>query len=299
MLRSLCDELIDNVIERGECDFVEDIARWVPMVVIGDMLGVAPEDRGLLLKWSDEMLGGGETARIEDEVKRREHTRAIVEEYMQYAHAVITDRRGRAETDDLMSLLVHAELDGDRLDDEEILQESLLILIGGDETTRHVMTGGLRALLEHRDAMQSLVRDPSGIPTAVEEMLRWVSPIKNMNRTVTRDTELRGQKLSEGDRVLLLYPSGNRDERQFPEPDTFDVRRTPNNHIAFGGFGAHFCLGSSLARLELRILFEHVLARLPDLELATEEPLEERASNFIVGIEKMPVRFSPGRKLEA
>ena len=291
-LHALCDELIDAVSERGECDFVADIARWVPMVVIGDMLGVAPEDRGMLLHWSDEMLGGGEVAEIESGAERLARARAVVEEYLRYAQSVLADRRHRAPTDDLMSLLVHAELDGDRLADEEILQESLLILIGGDETTRHVMTGGLRALLEHPDQLRALREDPRLLPSAVEEMLRWVSPIQNMNRTLTRDVELHGEKLHEGERVLLLYPAANRDERQFPEPDRFDVRRNPNHHVAFGGFGTHFCLGASLARLELRVLFEQVLRRMPDLELAGELPL--RPSNFIVGIERMPVRFTPG-----
>ncbi|MCH2173815.1 cytochrome P450 [Myxococcota bacterium] len=293
MLHALCDQLIDDVIERGECDFVADIARWVPMVVIGDMLGVEPEDRGMLLRWSDEMLGGGEVAEIEDDVARRERTREVVTEYMAYTSAVISNRRA-SPRDDLMSILVESVIDGESLEDEEILQESLLILIGGDETTRHVMTGGLKALLDHPDQMRLLREDPSKIPVAVEEMLRWVSPIQNMNRTLTRDYEFNGQKLREGDRVLLLYPSGNRDERVFPDPDAFDVERTPNDHVAFGGFGAHFCLGASLARLELRVLFEHVLRRLPNLEFANAESLPLRPSNFIVGIEKMPVRFTPG-----
>ncbi len=295
-LHALCDELIDAVIERGECDFVADIARWVPMVVIGDMLGVAPEDRDMLLRWSDEMLGGGAAAEIEDEEARREHSREIVMEYLRYAQGVLADRREREPTDDLMSILMHAELDGDRLAEEEILQESLLILIGGDETTRHVMTGGLRALLDHPEQMQVLRDDPSKIPTAVEEMLRWVTPIQNMNRTLTREIEMHGEKMREGERVLLLYPAANRDERQFPDPDTFDVSRTPNDHVAFGGFGTHFCLGASLARLELRVLFEHVLRRMPDLALASDD-LPLRPSNFIVGIEEMPVRFTPGKRV--
>jgi cytochrome P450 family 142 subfamily A polypeptide 1 len=294
MLHALCDELIDAVVARGECDFVADIARWVPMVVIGDMLGVAPEDRDMLLRWSDEMLGGGEAAEIEDEQARRDHARAVVEEYLRYAQGVLADRRKRAPMDDLMSILTHAEIEDDRLADEEILQESLLILIGGDETTRHVMTGGLHALLQHPEQLRALREDPSGIPAAVEEMLRWVSPIQNMNRTLTRDVELHGEKLREGERVLLLYPAANRDERQFPEPDRFDVARTPNDHVAFGGFGTHFCLGASLARLELRVLFEHVLRRMPDLELASAAPLPLRPSSFIVGIEEMPIRFTPG-----
>jgi cytochrome P450 family 142 subfamily A polypeptide 1 len=293
MLRGLCDELIDAVSERGECDFVADIARWVPMVVIGDLLGIEPADRGLLLKWSDELLGGGHVAEIADDAERRRYARSIGDEYGRYIQAVIEDRRRRPRSD-LMTILVEGEVDGDRLTDEEIRQESLLILIGGDETTRHVLTGGLEQLIRNPDQKRLLVDDPRLMPTAVEEMLRWVSPIQNMNRTLLSDVELRGQKLREGDRVLLLYPSGNRDARKFERPETFDVARDPNEHVAFGGFGTHFCLGASLARLELAVVFERLLARLPDIELATEEPLKLRPSNFIVGIEEMPVRFTAG-----
>ena len=170
---------------------------------------------------------------------------------------------------------------------------TLLILVGGDETTRHVISGGMQALIEHPDQRQKLIDDPSRIPTAVEEMLRWVTPIKNMNRTALEDTELRGQKVREGDKLLLLYQSGNRDERVFDEPKKFDVSRNPNDHVAFGGYGTHFCLGAPLARLELQIMFEELLRRLPDLEIDGELPL--RPSNFIVGIEEMPVVFSPTR----
>jgi cytochrome P450 family 142 subfamily A polypeptide 1 len=214
-------------------------------------------------------------------------------EYWAYARKVIADRRQHPR-DDLMSILVHAELDGDRLGEDEILQESLLILIGGDETTRHVMTGGLLELIRNPDEKRKLIRDPRKIVGAVEEMLRWVSPIQNMNRTLVRDTVLRGQRLREGDRLLLLYPSGNRDASEFPDPDRFDIEREPNRHVAFGGFGTHHCLGATLARLELRVLFEELLPRLPDIELATSDPLPVRPSSFIVGLEAMPVRFTPG-----
>jgi len=293
MLRRLAKELVDGISERGECDFVRDVARWIPMVVIGDMLGVEPEDRETLLRWSDELLGGGELAELTDEAEIRARQAAVAMEYRSYARKVLADRR-KNPREDLMSILVHAELDGDRLSEDEILQESLLILIGGDETTRHVMTGGLLELIRHPDQKLALVRDPKKIPTAVEEMLRWVSPIQNMNRTLTRDTVLRGQRLREGDRLLLLYPSANRDSSTFPDPDRFDVGREPNRHVAFGGFGTHHCLGATLARLELRILFEELLPRLPDIELATSEPLPVRPSSFIVGLEAMPVRFTPG-----
>jgi cytochrome P450 family 142 subfamily A polypeptide 1 len=190
-------------------------------------------------------------------------------------------------------VLVHAEVDGERLDDDALLQESLLILVGGDETTRHVISGGMEALIRHPDQRALLAREPGRIPVAVEELLRWVTPIQNMNRTATRDAVLRGQSIRKGQKLLLLYPSANRDERVFADPFRFDVTRDPNPHLAFGGYGTHHCLGASLARLELRVMFEELLAALPDLELAGDAPLALRPSNFIVGIQSMPVAFPP------
>jgi cytochrome P450 family 142 subfamily A polypeptide 1 len=289
MLRKLTGELLDKVEPAGRCDFVVDVARWIPMVVIGDMLGVAPEDREQLLLWSDEMLGGGESQKIQSDEARRLHQREVVNGYFAYAARSLAERRVRPR-DDLMSILAHAEVDGDRLGDEEILQESLLILIGGDETTRHVMTGGLLELLRRPEQKQKLVANPRLIPSAVEEMLRWVSPIQNMNRTATRATSLHGQRIRAGDRLLLLYPSANRDAAAFERPDEFDVTRSPNRHVAFGGFGTHHCLGASLARLELRVLFEELLRRFPDVAL-DEGDLHLRPANFIVGLEAMPVRL--------
>ena len=204
---------------------------------------------------------------------------------------VIEDRRNDPR-DDLISILCAAEIDGDRLDDESIVQETLLLLIGGDETSRHVITGGLLALIEHPEQRAWLAEDLDRLPVAVEELLRWVSPIKNMARTVTTEVEVRGQVLHEGDQVMLFYPSANRDEAVFDRADELDLTRDPNPHLAFG-FGPHFCLGASLARLELRVMFRELLTRLPDLELASDEPLPYRPSNFICGLEAMPVRFTP------
>jgi cytochrome P450 family 142 subfamily A polypeptide 1 len=288
-IREICRGLVARVASRGECDFVRDIAAPLPMIMIGDMLGVEPDDRDDLLRWSDEMIAGTSvTAPIEIMMKAAK----AFEDYATYHRNVVADRRKSAR-DDLVSILLNAEIDGSKLDDEEILQESLLILVGGDETTRHVITGGMEQLLRHPEQYRKLVADPSKIPVAVEEMLRWVTPIKNMARTATRDVELRGETIREGEKVLILYPSANRDERVFDHPERFDVERNPNPHVAFGGYGAHFCLGASLARLELRVMFEELVAGLPDLELASDEPLPLRPSNFIVGIEHMPVRFAP------
>jgi cytochrome P450 family 142 subfamily A polypeptide 1 len=178
------------------------------------------------------------------------------------------------------------------LDEASIIYESLLILIGGDETTRHVISGGMYELLRHPDQLKMLSADRSMLPVAVEEMLRWVSPIKNMARQTTRDVELHGETLRKGEKLLLLYPSGNRDEEVFDAPETFDITRTPNDHMAFG-FGSHFCLGNRLARMELSVMFDRLFDRLPDLALADDLPPPKRAANFVSGYETMPVVFTP------
>jgi len=282
-IREIAVDLVERAKARGRFDFVHDVAAWLPLVVIGDMLGVEPADHTRLLAWSEAMiLGTGATtlARMQDAAQ-------AFEEYVAYQRRVIADRRARPR-DDLVSILVHAEIDGERLDDEELVMEALLILIGGDETTRHVLSGGMYQLLLHPEQRATLARAPARIPTAVEEMLRWVSPIQNMARTAARDVELRGQRIRAGEKAILLYPSANRDAAVFADPFRFDVARTPNEHVAFG-IGAHFCLGANLARLELRVLVEEVLQRIPDLALATDEPPPRRASNFISGLEALPV----------
>jgi cytochrome P450 family 142 subfamily A polypeptide 1 len=285
-VRRAADEIIDAVCEQGECDFVMDVAAWLPMIMIGDALGVAPEERSTLLRWSDDMLSG-----LSGAPEGMEKATTVYIEYDAWCRQAIADRRAEPR-DDLLSVLVHAEVDGDKLTDDEIIHESLLILIGGDETTRHVITGGMYQLLLHPEQKQVLVDDRSAIPVAVEEMLRWVSPIKNMARTVTRDVTLRGKQLMAGQKLVLLYPSANRDERVFRDPFAFDATRQPNDHVAFG-FGTHYCLGNSLARVELRVMFDQLLARLPDLEIVDAEEPALRASNFISGYESMPVRFTP------
>jgi cytochrome P450 family 142 subfamily A polypeptide 1 len=293
-LRLVCDSILDRVCEQGSCDFVKDIAAPLPIIMIGDMLGVAPGDRDELLQWSDDMLKGQGSP---DPTAIERAADAFVG-YTQYIHPVIAERRASGNTDDLVGVLCHAEIDGDSLDDDSLVHESLLILIGGDETTRHVISGGVEELLAQPDQKAKLAADPSGLmPGAVEEMLRWVSPIKNMTRTATRDVELGGEVIQEGQELLLLYASANRDEAVFEDPDTFDITRSPNPHMAFG-FGAHFCLGNQLARLELRVMVERLLARLPDLHLAVDRSaLPRRAANFISGIDAMPVAFTPAAPL--
>jgi cytochrome P450 family 142 subfamily A polypeptide 1 len=287
-LRDICDDLIDRVCERGACDFVRDLAAPFPMIVIGDMLGVEPADRDDLLQWSHGML-----ASLTGEPEALETAAEAFGNYVEYAGQMITSRRARPR-DDLFSVLVHAEVDGDRLDDQELIFESLLLLIGGDETTRQVTTGGMEQLLAHPAQRRRLLAQPELVGSAVEEMLRWVSPIKNMARTVTVDVELAGVGLRAGSKLIVLYESANFDDQHFVNPEQFDIERAPNDHLAFG-FGPHFCLGASLARVELRVMFEQLLLRMPDLELATTEPLPRS----ITGVERMPVVFSPSRRAGA
>jgi len=292
-IRDVCDAIIDSVCEQGECDFVKDIAAPLPMILIGDMLGVEPKDRGDLLRWSDDMLSA--LSGHHQEVAMVKAMEAMMG-YTEFCTHAVAQRQEQA-TDDLMSLLVHAEVDGDKLSPDDILHESLLILIGGDETTRHVISGGVEQLMLNPDQRQILIDDPGKITVAVEEMLRWVTPIKNMCRTVTHDTEFMGQQMVAGQKCMLLFESANRDSTRFDDPFRFDVQRTPNEHLAFG-FGAHFCLGQALARLELKVMFEQLLLRMPDMEFATDAAtLPRRPANFVSGLESMPVRFSPSRPL--
>ncbi len=291
-VREIVTEILDDVIERGSCDFVRDIAARLPLMAIGDLLGVAREDLDDLLRWSDDTMSGPGHPDPEAMVRATQS----FGEFREYILRVIAQRRKNPGGSDLMSLLVDAEVEGERLDDESILFESILILNGGDETTRHVISGGMYELLRNPKQWKLLAEDSSRLPVAIEEMLRWVSPIQNMMRTTTGPTQLRGVSLEAGERLLLLYPAANRDTAVFEYPEVFDVLRNPNPHVAFGGYGPHFCLGNALARLELRVMFEEVQRRLPDLRLATDAPLPRRPANFVTGFEEMPVRFTPGAR---
>jgi cholest-4-en-3-one 26-monooxygenase len=193
---------------------------------------------------------------------------------------------------------VHAEVEGSRLEDHQIVTEVLLLLIGGDETTRHTLSGGTRQLLRHPDQHQRLVNDSELLPNAIEEMLRWTAPVKNMARTITTDTEFHGTALKEGEKMLLLFESANFDEKVFEDPESFNIDRYPNNHLAFG-FGTHFCLGNQLARLELSIMQTKLLQRLPDMRLASDAELPLRPANFVSGLESMPVVFTPTKRVLA
>lgn len=284
----LVDALIDNVCEKGEADFVRDLAAPLPMAVIGDMLGVVPEEREMLLDWSDELVSGLSSHLDESSIQKLMETFAA---YTAFTMDVIKDRRANP-TDDLFSVFINSEVEGQRLSDDEIVMETLLILIGGDETTRHTLSGGTEQLMRNRDQWDRLVADPSLMPGAIEEMLRWTSPIKNMCRTLTADTVFYGTELKKDEKVMLMFESANFDGDQFADPDEFHIDRNPNSHLAFG-FGTHFCMGNQLARLELRLMTERLLQRLPDLRLADGAEIPLRAANFVSGPESMPVVFTP------
>jgi cholest-4-en-3-one 26-monooxygenase len=287
-IRTVCDEVLDAVCERGSCDFVHDIAAQLPLIMIGDLLGVAPEVRPDLLRWSDDML---RSQGQPDEESMAAASTAFIE-YSEYLIPVIAERRASGRTDDLIGILTNAEIDGDRLTEDDLIFETLLILIGGDETTRHVLSGGMLALQENPAQLAAVQADAARLPRAVEEMLRWVSPIQDMVRTTTRKVTVGDVELDEGSQLMLFYPSANRDEEVFDNADTFDIDRNPNPHLAFG-LGSHFCLGNQLARLELSVMFERLFARLPDLRLVADAPHPRRPSNFVSGLESLPVEFAP------
>lgn len=280
-LRRAVNSLIDNVIDNGRCDIVRDIATPLPMLMIGELMGLPSEDNDTLLHWSDLFATGGDEIRSEVE-------HAVVA-WNDYIMRKVHERRG-GDGQDLVSLVVNAEWEGQHLSDIDIMFETMLVLVGGDETTRHVISGGVAALAQHPDQMARLQNDGSLLPTAIEEMLRWSTPVRNMNRTATKDVDVNGQLIREGDRVLLLYPSANRDEKVFADPFSFDVGRSPNDHVAFGAYGRHHCLGAPLARLELRIMFEELLRRVDDIELDTDS-IDWRRGNFVLGPNSVPVTF--------
>lgn len=287
-IERLCDTLIDAVCERGECDFVRDIAAPLPMAVIGDMLGVLPTEREMLLTWSDDLVCGLSSHVDDLVIQKLMDTFAA---YTAFTMDVIAKRRAEP-TDDLFSILVNAEVEGSRMTDDEIVFETLLILIGGDETTRHTLSGGTEQVLRHRDQWERLVANRELLPGAIEEMLRWTSPVKNMCRTLTADTDFHGTELKSGEKIMLMFESANFDESVFENPESFSIDRHPNSHLAFG-FGTHFCLGNQLARLELRLMLTKVFERLPDLRLADDADVPLRPANFVSGPEAMPVVFTP------
>ena len=284
--RELTNQILDGICEKGECDFVTDIAAELPLQVIAELMGVPPHDRHLVFDWSNRMVGQRDP---EYQVTPDAALQASVELYA-YANRLAAEKRMNP-ADDILSVLINAELEGERLTELELDMFFLLLAVAGNETTRNLISHGMLALIEHPAERQRLIDDPAMIPSGVEEMLRWGSPVMHFRRTASVDTNVGGQSIKAGDKVVIWYISANRDDTVFPDPYRFDVGRTPNEHVAFGAGGPHFCLGANLARMEIRVMFEEVLRRLPDMEL--DGPVERLCSNFINGIKHMPVRYSP------
>ena len=287
-LRARANDIIDRVAAKGQCDFVSEIAAELPLQAIAEIMGIPLADRHLVFNWTNRLSGFDDP---EFQGSWDDGKLAAAEMYM-YANQLAAERRDRPG-DDLVSVLINAEVEGERLTELEFDLFFVLLAVAGNETTRNLISGGMLALIEHPEQCARLLANPSLMPTAVEEMLRWVSAVIEFRRTASRDTELRGQKINAGDKVIIYYISANRDEDVFPQPDRFDVGRTPNDHIAFG-IGEHFCLGSNLARLEIRVMFEELLRRLPDIQLAG--PVDRLRSSLINGIKRMPVVFTPERQ---
>jgi cholest-4-en-3-one 26-monooxygenase len=254
-------------------------------VVIAEMLGVPLEDRQQLYDWSNRLMGFDDP---EFQTSMEDGKIAASEMYA-YTNQLAETRRG-SPREDLVSVLMNAEVDGEKLSELEFDLFVLLLAVAGNETTRNGISGGMLQLMDNPDQHARLLADPSLVPSAIEEMLRTVTPVMHFRRTALVDTEIRGQKIREGDKVVVWYPSANRDETVFEDPDRFDVARTPNDHLAFG-LGQHFCLGANLARLEMRVMFEEILRRIPDVKLAG--PVRRLRSNFINGRKSMPVTFTP------
>jgi cytochrome P450 len=295
--RRYADEAIDALEGRSGCDFVTDLAVPVPMRIIADMLGVADGDLQRFREWSDAMIEGTNPEGDPEELAR---SGALIVELQAYIGRKVEERRAQPR-DDVLSRIVEAGDSGvlhdavsgahpeDALDPNEIKDMALFLLIAGNETTRNGISQGMLALLQHPDAMARLAADPSLWETAADEILRWTTPVRAMRRTALCDTEIAGQPIRAGDSVVMVYASANRDESVFENPYSFDVGRRPNEHLSLG-FGPHYCLGANLARMEIRVTLERILARLPDIRLAAEPVFTPSA--LIDGVNEMPVEWS-------
>ncbi len=287
-VRADVTEILDAVTPLGECEAVEAIASRLPAMMIAELIGYPREMWPEVRRWSEEtMYLAGQTSPDGSPPEYRPEMQATVEAFAAATIGLVMARK-EDPRDDLLSIWAHAE----GWEIPQILSETLLVLDGGAETTRTVIGAILRELALRPDQRQRLIDDPGLIATAVEEFIRWVSPILNMRRTATEDHELDGQQIREGDELLLMYASANRDPRVFTEPERFDVGRSPNRHVAFG-FGPHLCLGAQLARLELRILFEELLRRIPDWELVDPTEPQIVPATFTRGYDKVRIRFTP------
>ncbi len=283
--RRLIDELAQDGGE-GKCDFVTQVAARHPLHIIARILGLPPEDEPFILKFANEWFGKDdpEFFRSED---RQAHHKAIIADFLSFISEIIADRRARP-LDDLASVIANAQIDGKPMGDPEIIGYFLTLFTAGHETTRNAISGGLLALMEHAEELKRLQKDPQLVPRAVEEMVRWTSPVNYMARLAAEDCEVRGQKIRSGDRLVLFYASANRDEDVFEDPFAFRIDRHPNPHLGFG-FGEHFCMGAELATKTSAALFAELIPRLESVELAGQP--ERLASSFVAGIKHLPIQY--------
>jgi cholest-4-en-3-one 26-monooxygenase len=284
-MRKRTRDIIDRVAERGECDFVVDVASELPLQVIADLMGVPQDDRHKMFDWSNRMVGAEDPEYGVTEEMAQHASMEL------YAYAAQLAEQKRADPkDDLISVLTNAEVDGEKLTGLEIDLFFLLLSVAGNETTRNLISHGLVALIENPGELEKLRANRALLPGAVEEMLRYASPVMHFRRTAMQDVELGGQQIKAGDKVVIWYISANYDEKVFRDPTRFDIERSPNEHVAFGGGGPHFCLGANLARMEINVMFDEVLDRLDDLELTA--PVSRLRSNFINGLKHIPLKFT-------
>ncbi len=291
-IREMVTKILDPVIEKRDCDFVTDVAAELPLQVIAEMLGVPYEDRHKLFEWSNRMIGSKDP---EYAVSQEKVQQAAIEMYM-YSNELAKQRREHPR-DDIVTTLLKPDANGDTLSEMDFNVFFLLLAVAGNETTRNAMSHGMHALIEHPEQFAMLVENPPLVTSATEEILRWASPVMFFRRNVTKDTVIRGQKIKAGEKVSIWYISANRDEDIFPDPFSFDIKRTPNQHVAFGGGGPHFCLGASLARMEMSILFEELVKRVASVERTG--PVKRLRSNFINGLKHLPVRLTPSARKAA
>jgi len=287
-IRQIVTELIDRVAARGECDFVIDIAARLPMAVICELMGIERADWDNIFIWANMALGP-EDAEYQINNSPVDTQRHGYGEIYAYTTALAKQRHGHP-VDNLLAMLGNVELFGKQLSDPELGANGFMFIAGGFETTRNALSGGMLQFIRQPDDWRALGEHHELMPTAIEEILRFTTPVTQLGRTATVDTEIGGIKIKAGERVAVWMASANHDERVFADPERFDIRRTPNNHIALG-YGEHFCLGAHLARMEIRLLFEELWRRVPDIALAGE--VQRLASNGFAGIKHMPVKFTP------
>ena len=284
--------IVDRMIDRGECDFVTEIAAQLPLAIICDLMGIPESQHQFVFDRTNVILGAGDPEYSPDPQLIVPMLLKAGSELAQLAQELGRSRRERP-TEDLASALVNAEIEGERLTDPELGSFFVLLVVAGNETTRNAISHGMKALCDFPAERARWMADFEGVaPSAVEEIVRWATPVIHFRRTATRDTALRGQKIRAGEKVVMWYSSGNRDEEVFPDPWRFDVTREPNEHVGFGGPGPHHCLGAHLARREITVMFREIFRRLPDLQV-TGEP-DRLLSFFIHGIKHMRCEWTPG-----